>query len=208
VSGATAHCRRSSNYSRSMTWAATPSSGPSKSSATRAWSSLSPAAGPTSAATSSSGGFPCPLGDHLGTTRHTSGRTTRRWPPVMCGRLNVSELRRRLLPRPGGQGVAGSNPAVPTDSRAFSKSYVSQEPTKEPSCCAMALLETCADRVPRCPARACANTAEPRSARPVAQLVRQCVHLAPRGGEVGNGDADVLAGGVAVGATGAVAHSR
>src|SRR5262249_12853764 len=34
-------------------------------------------------------------------------------------------------------------------------------PTKEPSCCAMALPETCADRVPRPPYRACANTAEP-----------------------------------------------
>ena len=32
----------------------------------------------------------------------------------MCARLNASELRRRLLPRSGGQGVAGSNPAVPT----------------------------------------------------------------------------------------------
>jgi hypothetical protein len=32
----------------------------------------------------------------------------------MCDRLNASELRRRLLPRSGGQGVAGSNPAVPT----------------------------------------------------------------------------------------------
>jgi hypothetical protein len=32
----------------------------------------------------------------------------------MHGRLNASELRRRLLPRSGGQGVAGSNPAVPT----------------------------------------------------------------------------------------------
>ena len=34
-----------------------------------------------------------PLGDHLGTTRHTCGRTTRRWPPVVYGRLNASELR-------------------------------------------------------------------------------------------------------------------
>ena len=32
----------------------------------------------------------------------------------MCDRLNASELQRRLLPRSGGQGVAGSNPAVPT----------------------------------------------------------------------------------------------
>jgi hypothetical protein len=31
----------------------------------------------------------------------------------MCARLNAPELQRRLLPRSGGQGVAGSNPAVP-----------------------------------------------------------------------------------------------
>jgi hypothetical protein len=32
----------------------------------------------------------------------------------MCDRPNAPELRRRLLPRSGGQGVAGSNPVVPT----------------------------------------------------------------------------------------------
>jgi hypothetical protein len=32
----------------------------------------------------------------------------------MYARLNASELQIRLLPRSGGQGVAGSNPAVPT----------------------------------------------------------------------------------------------
>ena len=51
----------------------------------------------------------------------------------------------------GGQGVAGSNPAVPTGNNTFRYSYVSQEPTKEPTYCATALLETCADRVPRHP---------------------------------------------------------
>jgi hypothetical protein len=53
-------------------------------------------------------------GDHLGTTRYACDRTIRRSPPAVCARLNASELRRRLLPRSGGQGVAGSNPAVPT----------------------------------------------------------------------------------------------
>src|SRR5262249_40707459 len=48
------------------------------------------------------------LGDHLGTTRHTYARTNRRWLPVVHGQLDASELRRRLLPRSGGQGVAGS----------------------------------------------------------------------------------------------------
>jgi len=43
----------------------------------------------------------------------------------------------------------------------FEYSHASQEPTNEPSCCAMALPEACADRVPRRPYGACANTAEP-----------------------------------------------
>src|SRR5262249_22093998 len=59
------------------------------------------------------------LGDHLGTTRHTYARTNRRWLPVVHGQLDASELRRRLLPRSGGQGVAGSNPAVPTQVRGL-----------------------------------------------------------------------------------------
>ena len=45
-----------------------------------------------------------PVGDHLGTTQHTYGRTTRRWPLVVSGRLNGSELRRRRLPRTGSRG--------------------------------------------------------------------------------------------------------
>jgi len=40
------------------------------------------------------------------------------------GRLNASELRIRLLPRSGGQGVADSNPAIPTGNRAFSNMFV------------------------------------------------------------------------------------
>src|SRR6266516_1571595 len=76
-----------------------------------------PPAAPTSAQTPGKCRFSSSLGDHLGTTRYPCGRTTRRRPPVVSGRLNPSELRRRLLPRPGGQGVAGSNPAVPTGQR-------------------------------------------------------------------------------------------
>jgi hypothetical protein len=38
----------------------------------------------------------------------------------MSDRLNAAELQRRIRPRPGGQGVAGSNPAVPTGRLRFS----------------------------------------------------------------------------------------
>jgi hypothetical protein len=40
----------------------------------------------------------------------------------MPSRLNTSELLIRLLPRSGGQGVAGSNPAVPTQVRRLTRS--------------------------------------------------------------------------------------
>jgi hypothetical protein len=58
-------------------------------------------------------------GDHLGTTRRAWDRTTRRWPNVMSHRLNAAELQSRLPYRPGSQGVAGSNPAVPTGQTGF-----------------------------------------------------------------------------------------
>ena len=106
--------------------------------------------------------FPYFPGDHLGTTRYPCHRTTRRWPPVLPNRLNASELRRRLPPRSGGQGVAGSNPAVPTGNRVFSNIFmVLQEPAKEPSPSEMALLEACAGRMSRTSYQACAMTAEP-----------------------------------------------
>jgi hypothetical protein len=57
-------------------------------------------------------------GDHLGTTRHAYDQTTCRWAPVVHSSLNTSELRRCLLPRSRGQGVVGSNPAVPTQRKA------------------------------------------------------------------------------------------
>ena len=59
----------------------------------------------------------CPAGDHLGTTRHAYDQTTRRWQSVVSSSLNATELRKRLNRCPGGQGVAGSNPAVPTRRR-------------------------------------------------------------------------------------------
>src|SRR5215813_13565487 len=83
----------------------------------------------------------------------------------MCDRLNAAELRRRLLPRSGGQGVAGSNPAVPTGNEVFSNiatPHKSQQ--KSHLCCAMALLKACADRVPRRPYGHVPNTAEPTKA--------------------------------------------
>jgi len=64
--------------------------------------------------------FSCSTGDHLGTTRYKCDRTTRRSPPIVPCRLRASEQRRRLLPRSGGQGVAGSNPAVPTGTEVVS----------------------------------------------------------------------------------------
>jgi hypothetical protein len=55
-----------------------------------------------------------PIGDHLGTTRPARERTNHtsvRHPHASCIRFD----QRRCLPlRPGGQGVAGSNPVVPT----------------------------------------------------------------------------------------------
>jgi len=56
---------------------------------------------------------------------------------------------------PGGQGVAGSNPAVPTGSEVLSNIFIPHESQqKEPSPCDMTLPEACADHVPRCPTRA------------------------------------------------------
>ena len=67
---------------------------------------------------------------------------------------------------PGGQGVAGSNPAVPTGSYAFSNivtphksQHKSQLVVQRPLC--NGPLEARADRMPRPPYGACATTAEP-----------------------------------------------
>ncbi len=54
------------------------------------------------------------VGDHLGTTRPARGQTPRTSTGRAHGAGTTVDQRRCLLPRPGGQGVAGSNPVVPT----------------------------------------------------------------------------------------------
>jgi len=62
----------------------------------------------------------------------------------------------------GGQGVAGSNPAVPTGSRVFSNiAMPPPEPSKEPSHREMALPEVRADHVLRRSTRAFVKRTEP-----------------------------------------------
>src|ERR1019366_5966052 len=51
-----------------------------------------------------------PLGDHTSCLGPNNPQMAERH----SDKLNATELQSRLLPRPGGQGVAGSNPAVPT----------------------------------------------------------------------------------------------
>jgi len=84
--------------------------------------------------------------------RPTSGDAQRRQATVKPGQVPTERHRATSSDArnvTGGQGVAGSNPAVPTGSQTFSNIFTPQEPAKEPTCCAMALLETCVDRVPR-----------------------------------------------------------
>ena len=57
----------------------------------------------------------------------------------------------------GGQGVAGSNPAVPTGSQVFSN-IITPHKSQQKS---QLVVQRRADRVPRPPYGACANTAEP-----------------------------------------------
>ena len=79
----------------------------------------------------------------------------------------------------GGQGVAGSNPPVPTGSDNFSNIPLPhQEPAKEPSPCEIALPQARADHVSRRPTRAFVNPAEPGEAgQPRGQ--RLLSHLGP-----------------------------
>jgi hypothetical protein len=53
-------------------------------------------------------------GDHLGTTRHACDRTTSMSAHPPLPHCDWTDQRKRLARSPGGQGVAGSNPAVPT----------------------------------------------------------------------------------------------
>ena len=90
-------------------------------------------------------------------------------PRLLQGVAAVERLSVRLLQIapdtgfvPGGQGVAGSNPAVPTGRRVFSNIPMPPpEPTKEPFHREMTLPEAHAHHVPRPPTRAFVNTAEP-----------------------------------------------
>src|SRR5215470_760668 len=53
------------------------------------------------------------------------------------GHHSPTDQSKRLNPLPGGQRVAGSNPAVPTGNMTFFEyTSTTQEPTKEPTCCA------------------------------------------------------------------------
>src|SRR5215469_15181992 len=86
-----------------------------------------------------------------GTTRYTCERTTRRWPPVVGGKLNAPEQRRRLLPRSGGQGVAGSNLAVPTGNDIFSNTLLPHQSQQKSHSFVKWPFYGRADRVPRLP---------------------------------------------------------
>src|SRR5215468_8696057 len=97
--------------------------------------------------------------DHFGTTRYAPGRTTRTSPhPPHRPRMLADQAEH---PRPF-LGVKGS-PVQIRPSRLvvelFEYSYASQEPTKEPFFCAMALPEACADGVPWRPYGATATLA-------------------------------------------------
>ena len=59
------------------------------------------------------------LGDHLGTTRDARWRTSPSQPNTMPPPVPPSELPNLLPHRSGGQGVVGSNPAVPTGQQAL-----------------------------------------------------------------------------------------
>ena len=120
----------------------------------------------------------CPVGGRPASSRKsqtksqrrpTSGDTQRRQATVKAGQVPTerhqatSSHARNVT---GGQGVAGSNPAVPTGSYAFSNivtphksQHKSQLVVQRPLC--NGPLEARADRMPRPPYRACANTAEP-----------------------------------------------
>jgi hypothetical protein len=87
--------------------------------------------------------------DHFGTTRYARDWTTcTSAHPVLACR-SIADLHRCLNPCPGGQGVAGSNPAVPTGRQVFSNILMPPpEPTKEPFHREMALPEAHATMCP------------------------------------------------------------
>jgi hypothetical protein len=60
---------------------------------------------------------PLAAGDHLGTTRYAPNRTNGTSVHQPLSHRTRTDQREHLVQRPGGQGVAGSNPAVPTQVR-------------------------------------------------------------------------------------------
>ena len=69
----------------------------------------------------------------------------------MGGKLNAPEQRRRLLPRSGGQGVAGSNLAVPTGNDIFSNTLLPHQSQQKSHSFVKWPFYGRADRVPRLP---------------------------------------------------------
>ena len=101
--------------------------------------------------------------------RPTSGDTRRRQATVKPGQVPTE--RHWATPSDarnvtGGQGVVGSNPAVPTGNRIFSN-IVTPHKSQQKS---QLVVQRRADRVPRPPYGACANTAEPT--KPHSQRVK------------------------------------
>src|SRR6516165_10236926 len=93
------------------------------------------------------------MGADLGA--HSARTCSRRLSPAHLGTvLTWARTHSCRSPRsgnfPGGQGVAGSNQAVPTGNEVFSNIFLSpQEPTKEPVHREMAPLQARTDHVPR-----------------------------------------------------------
>jgi hypothetical protein len=77
---------------------------------------------------------PMPHREQLGTSwgphtpRSAERQSLSRTPSTVHNAFDVQE---RLTHRPGGQGVAGSNPTVPTGSLGFSNLFLSQESPQE-----------------------------------------------------------------------------
>src|SRR5262249_41337028 len=69
-------------------------------------------------------------GAFLGTTRNAPGRTPSASAHSARDRHSPADRSKRLDPCPGGQGVAGSNPAVPAGSLTFSNIFL---PSPEPA---------------------------------------------------------------------------
>ena len=96
--------------------------------------------------------------------RPTSADTQRRQATVKPGQVPAE--RHQATPSDGrnvtgGQGVAGSNPAVPTGSEIFSNIVTPHKSQQKSHLVVQWPFQRRADRVPRRPIKACANMAEP-----------------------------------------------